>query len=565
MQTLDTPAPHVNDRRSRTLKLATIVAILIGAFLRIGVVRWADPWDSHHPDEHILPLEAMALWEGVTPREVGWPGSTTRLVLSAIAASQCLWDEGREMWALRAQPDRALDLVGRWSGRQFVAPQGLYRMGRTVSVITGILQLIAVAWALSQWVGPIGALVGTLAMALSPVTVAYSQYVLADITGLLFATIAIGLAAAPTPRRVLAMAALVGLAACSKFHFGLWVVTPLLCVWLGDSAVFPRKWRLSLVVVLTVAWVVVTLVPWFLINPLLALKEFGGVVLVKVGHGSTLGRMPRNVLTISGGLGVLAWVGALASLRGSAGHYRRFAPVIVPLLTASIALALMATVFDRYGLVLLPGAVIAIGLGWDVSFVHPLAIVRRGAAVVLALCVLATAVSVIRSQRFAGEVDVDVLMRDWVVANVPPGAGVAVHDEMNVFLPRTLDELRACADDVSSAPAYEKKWLVEGVKNPPIETRPMESLLLTDERFAAFWCRRELGVGSPAGFRVVSYHDGLRFDAVLERDVVNDFRTGGREATSGVDVLVMNRMIDVGVPPVQVFRTARGQRVIYRR
>jgi hypothetical protein len=270
----------------RALWLATLAAILVGAFVRIGVVRWADPWEPHHPDEHILPLEALALWEGVTPREVGWPASTTRLVLSVVAAAQCLLEEGRGMWLQRAQPDRALESVSVWIGRRYIDPHPLYRLGRTISVVTGILQLIAAAWTLSRWAGPVGTLIGTLAVAISPVTVAYSQYVLADITGVLFATIALGLAANPTPRRVVAMAALVGLAASSKFHFGLWLLTPLLCVWLGDDTVFPRKWRLSFTIALTAAWVVVTFVPWFLINPLLALKEFAGVVLVKIGRVS---------------------------------------------------------------------------------------------------------------------------------------------------------------------------------------------------------------------------------------------------------------------------------------
>ena len=193
------------------------------------------------------------------------------------------------MWQQRARPDRGLEIVTRWIARRYVDPRPLYRLGRTISIVTGILQLIAVVWALTQWVGPIGTLVGTLAIALSPVTVAYSQYVLADIAGLLFGTIAIGLAAKPTPRRVIAMAALVGLAASSKFHFGLWVLTPLLCIWTGDPAVFTRKWSLTLATAATAALVVLLLVPWFLMNPLLALKEFAGVVLVKIGHGSRLG------------------------------------------------------------------------------------------------------------------------------------------------------------------------------------------------------------------------------------------------------------------------------------
>ena len=93
----------------------------------------------------------------------------------------------------------------------------------------------------------------------------------------------------------------------------------------------------------------------------------------------------------------------------------------------------------------------------------------------------------------------------------------------------------------------------------------MEAMVMNDERFNAYWCRRELEGGNPSGFRVVAYHAEPRFEAVLEHDAVNEFRTGGRQVTGGVDVLVMNRWVDAGVPPIQVFRTARGDRVIYRR
>jgi hypothetical protein len=238
---------------------------------------------------------------------------------------------------------------------------------------------------------------------------------------------------------------------------------------------------------------------------------------------------------------------------------------VIPVLIGMTALILMSTVFDRYGLVLLPGAAILAGLGWDAWLLHDRDVVRRGAAVALAVCIAATTTSVVRSQRIIGETDVDVLMRNWVVANVSPHSRVAIHDEMNVFLPRAVDQLRECAEHVTTVSAYNEKWLVEGVKTPVADARPMDSMLLNDERFSAYWCRRELGVGNPSGFRVVTYHNELRFGSVLERDAVNDFRTTARHATGGVDVLVMNRPIDVGVPPVQVFRTARGQRVIYQR
>jgi len=567
MRIADIEAPDATARvPERTLWLLTIAAILVGAIVRIGVVRWTDPWDTHHPDEHILPLDAVALWEGVTPREVGWPGSTTRLIHSVVEASQCVFEEGGAMWAERARPDRALAIVSAWIGRRYVAPQPLYRMGRTISVITGTLQLIAVAWALSQWMGPIGTLIGTLAMALSPVAVAHSQYVLADITGLLFGTIALGLAARPTPRRAIAMAALVGLAASSKFHFGLWVTTPLLCVWLGDRAVFRRKRLLLIAVVATMAWVVVTFVPWFITNPLLALKEFAGVVLVKVGHGSPFARIPAHVTIIFGAFGAVGWMGVLAS----GGHLRaedrrRLAPVAIPLVLATVALLLSATVFDRYAMVLLPGAAILTGLGWDEWLRHPRATIRGSAAVAFALCLVATIISLVYSQRVIGEADVDVLARNWIVANVPPGSRVAVHDEMNAYLPRAADQLRACAERVITTAAYEEKWLVEGVKTSVADAKPMESMVLNDEQFAAYWCRRELLAGNLNSFHIVTFHDERRFGSILERDAIDGFRGRAHHDMPPLDVLVMNRPVDVGVPPAQIFRTARGQRVIYRR
>jgi hypothetical protein len=551
---------------SRAWRLAIVAVILIGAFARVGVVRWAEPWDAHQPDEHILPLEALALWEGITPREVGWPASTSRLVISAVAAVQCVAEDGREMWRQRARPDRALEVVTRWIARRYVEHQSLYRLGRTISIVTGSLQLIALAWALSRWLGPVGTLVGTLAIALSPVTVAYSQYVLADIAGLLFGTIAIGLAAKPTPRRVIIMAALVGLAASSKFHFGLWVLTPLLCIWMGDPAVFPRKWRLTLATCATTALVVLVLVPWFVMNPLLALKEFAGVVLVKIGHGSRLGGASHNIAIIFGAFGALGWLGALAGATlSSASDQRRFAPVMIPLVPATTALVLSAIVFDRYSIVLFPGAAIITGLGWDEWLRHPRLVVRRTAAVVLAAVLIVTTTSLVRSQRVVGEADVDVLVRNWIVANVSPGSRLAVHDEMNAYLPRVADQLRDCAEHVTTVAAYEEKWLVEGVRTSAGDQRPMESMVLNDERFNAYWCRRELDVANPNGFRIVTYHDEPRFDAVLERDAVNDFRTGGHLPAGVADVLVMNRPIEVGSPPVQTFETARGKRVIYRR
>jgi hypothetical protein len=112
---------------------------------------------------------------------------------------------------------------------------------------------------------------------------------------------------------------------------------------------------------------------------------------------------------------------------------------------------------------------------------------------------------------------------------------------------------------VTTADAYREKWRVEGIHTSVGDVRAMESLLLTDERFTAYWCRRELGLANPGGFRVVAYHDGVRFGAVLEQEAVNEFRAGG------IDVLVMNREVEVGKAPAAIFSNRAGRRVIYQR
>ena len=60
-----------NARTRRVRHSAAAAAIIVGVLARMTVLTWSDPWTPHHPDEHIPALEAMALWKGVTPREVG--------------------------------------------------------------------------------------------------------------------------------------------------------------------------------------------------------------------------------------------------------------------------------------------------------------------------------------------------------------------------------------------------------------------------------------------------------------------------------------------------------------
>lgn len=85
----------------------------------------------------------------------------------------------------------------------------------------------------------------------------------------------------------------------------------------------PRTQRLRATAILIIAFTVtlVALVPWLVINPVLAAKEFMAVVLSKAGTGSSgIGGVAGNLFIASSGLG---WLTLLAAVPGSAMLWKR--------------------------------------------------------------------------------------------------------------------------------------------------------------------------------------------------------------------------------------------------
>src|SRR3954469_4515968 len=119
-------------------RAALAALVLAGALSRGAFFAWDHPWTAHHPDEHILSLEAMALWEGITPREVGWPASTVRLALSGVHGVQMLANRRAALLSARSHPPAVLDVAAAWIGDRYVAPGPLYAAGRIVSALIGL-------------------------------------------------------------------------------------------------------------------------------------------------------------------------------------------------------------------------------------------------------------------------------------------------------------------------------------------------------------------------------------------------------------------------------------------
>lgn len=563
-----TPDQDAAPANRARLNFIVVAVVLVGLLARASIVLWDRPWEPHHPDEHILPLEAIALWEGITPREVGWPATTTRLAMSAASAVAWVAERGQAAWTMRDRPQAALAILTEWIGRQYVDPSESYRIGRVLSVLTGVLQLVALAWVLRSWVGPPGVMVTVLAVALAPIVVLHSQYVLADITGLLFATLIMQRQETPTYRRVFLTAIFAALAAASKLHFGLWLLTPVLSVVLSRGSALRTRIGLLAAAAGGFVWMFVALFPWSWTNPLLAIKEFVGVVAIKVGTTPASGtQLLANLWLLFGSTGMLLWLGVLLGLCClKRSEWRHVLAIALPMVIGALILGRSAIVFDRYAMVLAPGMAVLAAIGWH------RALTASGRALVIArtaagFALIVTLTQLVAAERVAGEADVDSLARAWVLENVPRGARVAVHDESNASLPRSAAQLSACSRAAEGMDAYRRKWEQLGYPPPDGGAEPLRLMLLNDEMSYAYWCRRELEAQHDPGYFVIRYHADRRANAVLERDVIAELANGdavGGNAVGGIDVLVINRQLG-DRDSRAVLRTRRGARFIYTR
>lgn len=215
-----------------------IAVVLTAAAIRLSFVVpgvWEEPWTPHHFDEHVLPYEAVALWEGVTPREVGWPAGPFRLALSAAYAGRMLADQRRPLLSA-ANPEAAMATVALWSGRRVADAAPLYTIGRTLSAVIGLLQVVLAMLAARAWLGRGSMPIAGALAAVAPLAVTHSQLVLADMTGACLATLLLALVPRVVANVRLApwLGVVAGLAATSKFHFGIWLLLPAAAIWIAS-------------------------------------------------------------------------------------------------------------------------------------------------------------------------------------------------------------------------------------------------------------------------------------------------------------------------------------------
>ena len=523
---------------------------------------WQQPWTPHHFDEHFLPQEALALWEGVSPREIGWPASTFRLALAGAYSVPLAADTHP---ALAAAPDAAtaMGVIARWIGERTSDSEGLYKIARSMSAIIGVLHVLIAMLAARRWLGAASMPIAGALVAVAPVAVSHSQLVLADVLGVCFATAILALSpdVADKPRSASWLGILAGLATASKFHFGIWLLFSLGAIWLTGRNNPTISWRVraisTLLTLLTFGLTLLAFVPWFWTNPILALKEFAAVVLSKAGDGpGALSRMLSNAFTVTGVLGPAIVVGAIA---GAAPLVRQWRMLGVSVIGFTIATLLLlsgsAIVFGRHGLLLLPGLALAATAGWQSASARwP----RFSPSWVTALVLVVGVPFSVRATnefRFANSYHT---AHNWIRTHLPDGASVVIYSEDNQFLPRTATQLDQCAAYVWTDAAYREKWRTNGMAVPANSGMPMQSAVMADEIFHSYWCARErLAVSSPA-FVVHRFHPDPRFQTMTVPALRDEFVAGLADASRGFDAVLVHWNLFPQLQPSATFMNGSG-------
>ena len=544
----------------RTYSFLLLVAVLLGAALRATFATgpyWQRPYSVHESDEQFLLFEPVALWEGITPGEPGWPASTTRLLLSATYGALFLYESGGK---LDGSPAQAMETIAAWIAAKGEDPTSLYVVARWLSWSIGAICIAAAAWAVRRIAGEPAALVAAFLCALSPIAISYSQLVLADMTGLVFVFVLMGTLVPGAESRPLALGAAgvsLGLAVASKHHYTVWAIDVLVFCGMRSGEWGVRRAVGYLVLILLTAAVVYTaFAPWIWLNPLLALKEFAATVIGKVTgeQGPSIRRGFANVLlpTIAFGWSTVA---ALAFARWGFVDRRRVSDMLPALSVGVVAVFLLcgsARVYLRYGMLFFPVAVLVASNGFVSALVNEGRSTFVAAWVTMVLSVPFTAWQIVSDQRFVGALSSYALAHDWIEEHVPPGSRIAIFSEDPERYKRTRAQLTDIVARVNTPEAYAEKMATNDMTMTSA-AMPMRLAVLNDELYAAFWALRELSVRGEGGYVVKRYHDDPRYDAWRTTEAIGRFLAGD------LDVLVLNREERQLPPPVIVFPGHPGE------
>ena len=333
--------------------------------------------------------------------------------------------------------------AGYWSSLDQVTAADFYLWGRAVTALVGTLTVLLTYFIGMRWGTRYAALAAGL-MAVMPLHVRESHYVLTDVPLTFFATLALllTLRAAERERAVdFAWAgAAAGLAAATKYPGALALLMPLVAVWMTLGAK-PSRLLASLATLAAAAAAFLIAAPYTLLDlPAFlngyahlagyyspkALAEPAGVTYFK--HLSRSMQWPAFLLLVTG-LGL----GAVRAIRGP-GRVRWTVTIVFPLVYFYF-LSGQTLVYGRYLLPLLPSVCLlaAAGCVSGVSLLRRFDIPRAArTAIIAGVTVAAVLPPAWQSLRFMSDLtrtSTVELAYDWMIHNLPKGANITIETQ----------------------------------------------------------------------------------------------------------------------------------------
>lgn len=332
-------------------------------------------------------------------------------------------------------------VAGTWSSMGEITSPSFYWWGRATSATFGIATVFVLFQAGLRW-GARHALLAAGLLAVVPLHVTYSHYVLTDIPLTFFTTLTLLLALVAaeknTTRAFVIAGASAGLAASMKYNGGLAILMPIVACWMSRPSGSSRLgrtlliWLASLVAFVVTSPYVVLDLPGFLNGFARLAGEYRSNA--SIAEPVWIVYMKHLRLTVGWPALLLAGAGlVLAVDRSVRGPGRvRWAVVLSFTLVYFAIIARQRIVFARYLLPIIP--MLCLSASWavisGVSFLRRYEIRRapRTALVVAltAAALLPPAVEAVKFDRMIARRGTADQAFDWMQANIPAGATVVL-------------------------------------------------------------------------------------------------------------------------------------------
>jgi hypothetical protein len=357
---------------------------------------------------------------------------------------------------------------GEWTSLGEAQPEDFYLWGRAVTAVLGTLTVLLVYRIGSRWGTRYGLLASAL-MAVMPLHVRESHYVLTDVPLTFFVTLALASAFSaherPTAANFAKAGVAVGLATATKYPGGIAILLPLLVIWMTPAA-RPSRTYAALIACASALGTFLLAAPYTWLDLPGFLNGFGRLASVYSAPSEAVWMTYLKHLRINLHWPAMLLMGAgvvLALVRTVRGPSRlRWALAVVFPLVYFWFVSRQSLVYGRYLLPIVPFVCIltAAAVVSGVSLLRRFAIPRAARTALIAVLTIAVllppTLHAIGFNRMINRRNTTELAYNWIVANLPRQSNIVVETRA-VRLPapyqsRNVRELRE-----RDVPTYQKE------------------------------------------------------------------------------------------------------------